>query len=233
MRAHFICYQVILVIFANSLLLAPVSAIANPSLLKRGVKADMLKWNPKRAFNLQNDALQRLMLALYECKPQELQKNTQVSKQEYVQWVFEGPFDWKFDTIRQLQSVDALQLSLSPDYHGDRILPLVTGLHTMLLKAYGGQTEYLFSENANPQYLNIASKNTETSAVKLLSTLDENGQPYLSGDCQKNTQKALSIMEKAIRHDAKINSRTEQKVTTINMQESTSEQTNKFDFIQF
>ncbi|MEQ1766190.1 MAG: hypothetical protein ABL859_02065, partial [Methylotenera sp.] len=104
-------------------------------------------------FSLHSSALRDLMLTLYQCNPHELQKSTKVSKEEFVQWVFEGPFGWKFDAIRNKQTLDALSLSLNPEYQADRVLPLVTGLYTMILNSYGGETEYRFTQPINPNIL--------------------------------------------------------------------------------
>lgn len=125
-------------------------------------------FNAKEAFSLHIADLRTLMLNLYECQPQDLQKSTKVSKEEFVQWVFEGPFSWQFDTIKNVQSIEALTLSFSQAYQGDRILPLITGLYTMLLQAYGGKNEYTFAA-ATPQKLSIAAQNIAISAAKLSS----------------------------------------------------------------
>src|SRR5690606_24303139 len=104
------------------------------------------------------------MLELYRLNPGELRKSTQVSAEEYIQWVFEGPFGWKFDAIRGLQGVDALELVYSAEYQGDRVLPLIAGLHTMLVRAYGGETEFRFPRSADVQDLYIAAHNIDLAA---------------------------------------------------------------------
>jgi hypothetical protein len=114
-----------------------------------------------------SEALRQLMLALYQANPQELKKSTQVSAAEMVQWAFEGPFGWKFDGVRRLQGVDALNLAVDETFPGDRVLALIAGLHTMLAKAYGGKTEYDFSGEVNPQYLYNAARNIEIVRVKI------------------------------------------------------------------
>jgi hypothetical protein len=80
-------------------------------------------------------SLQQWMEQVYLSNPSELYKSTQVSPREMAEWVFHGPFNWKFDAIRSLQGSEALQLSVSDDFPGDRILAFTTGTYT-LLSAY-------------------------------------------------------------------------------------------------
>lgn len=117
--------------------------------------------------------LRLLMLELYKSNPLELQKSTKVSAEEMTQWVFEGPFNWKFDAIRNLQQTDALALSFNKAYQGDRVLAFIVGLHTLLLQAYGGQNEFIFSDRINPQNLYFAARNVEIASVKAQDLIRE------------------------------------------------------------
>lgn len=121
------------------------------------------------AFKRQNDDLRKLMLQLYQCNQKDLLKSTKVSAEELVQWVFEGPFGWKFEAIRRVQSVDALSLSFNEQYQGDRILPLITGLHTMLVSAYGGENDFKFTKTISPKHLYDAAHNIEMTRLKLIN----------------------------------------------------------------
>ncbi|PPD53833.1 MAG: hypothetical protein CTY12_04405 [Methylotenera sp.] len=173
-------------------------------------------FNAKDAFDLHSTELRKLMLAFYECQPQSLQKNTKVSKEEFVQWVFEGPFDWKFDSIKNTQSIEALTLSFSQEYQGDRVLPLITGLYTMLLQAYGGKNEYTF-EAANPHKLNIAAQNTNIIMAKLLNVKHENNETNANQNCHPQI---LSLIANRVNADAKKldqSSQTDQKLKPFQM----------------
>lgn len=153
------------------------------------------------AFSIQSASLRTLMLELYECQPQALQKSTKVSKEEFIQWVFEGPFSWKFDAIKNTQTIEALNLSFNADYQGDRVLPLITGLYTMLLQAYGGKNEFTFTETINPQKLTIAGQNIEITVAKLLSVKQDNNEFHLSDNCNKNVKRMLNDISKHIDAD--------------------------------
>lgn len=88
----------------------------------------------KRAKSLEifTVGLQKWMENVYLANPDELRKSTQVSPREMTEWVFHGPFNWKFDAVRELQNNEALALSLSTDYYGDRILAFTTGAYTLV-----------------------------------------------------------------------------------------------------
>jgi len=188
---------IILLAFTSSAstgLLTPQLSLAASSIQ---AKPTSQKNSPKQfsaadAFSIQSASLRSLMLELYECQPQSLQKSTKVSKEEFVQWVFEGPFSWKFDAIKNTQTIEALTLSFNEEYQGDRVLPLITGLYTMLLQAYGGKNEYTFTETINPQKLAIAAQNIEISTAKLLSVKHDNNEPLLSENCNKNVKRMLN-----------------------------------------
>ncbi|HPH06950.1 MAG TPA: hypothetical protein PL131_13850 [Methylotenera sp.] len=149
------------------------------------------------------------MLDFYECQPQALQKSTKVSKEEFVQWVFEGPFSWRFDAIKNVQSIEALALSFSQAYQGDRVLPLITGLYTMLLQAYGGKNEYTFKV-PNPQNLSIATRNIDIVTAKLLMENQENNYFDVNETCRIKVRQALNELAKQVNIDAsKIDSSTQ------------------------
>jgi hypothetical protein len=138
----------------------------------------------REAFKMQSNDLRHLMLQLYQCNQKDLLKSTKVSAEELVQWVFEGPFGWKFDAIRQAQSIDALSLSFSEKYQGDRVLPLITGLHTMLVQAYGGENEFRFTKTLLPKNLIDAARNIEITRWKLFNA--SNSVDYFNTDCTSN-----------------------------------------------
>ncbi len=165
--------------------------------------------------------LSQLMLKLYQTNPKELKKSTQVSAEEMVQWTFEGPFGWKFDGVRHLQGLDALNLAVDASFPGDRVLALITGLHTSLTKAYGGKNEYDFSGETNPQYLYNAARNIEITSIKITelnqSQLDKSGKVLilLDGNDPTDLTQQLSSLINSI--DADANRFSEQKQQTIQL----------------
>lgn len=125
------------------------------------------------------DSLRTLMIKLYKRNPKELRKSTSGTVDDMVGWVFEGNHGWKFKAIKGVQGTDALYLAFNPDYQGDRVLPLIVGLQTMLIKAHGGKTEFYLTDSIDPQNVYNAARNVEIAAWKLSTTRDVNGRLYL------------------------------------------------------
>jgi|GEM_PF-442078 len=133
----------------------------------------MLKNHPRTCRTIveeHGNNLRLVMTALYRLNPHELQKSASVSPEEMTQWVFEGPFGWKFDALRDAQGIEALNLAFDPEFHGDRILAMITGIQTMIITAYGGKTEFLFPDPVDPHHLNIATRNMDKVLWKLKNT---------------------------------------------------------------
>ena len=173
-----------------------VNAISN--------KVTTKQLNAKNAFSFHREVLHSLMLDLYECKPDELKKSTKVSKEEYAQWVFEGPFDWKFDAIRNMQSSEAIILSFNQQYQGDRVLPLITGLYTILLQAYGGKNEFTFTEEISQKQLEEAIQSLALAEAKLQDYRQDDGTVYLDESCYKNVKQKLIKISKRLLSDSRL-----------------------------
>lgn len=179
---------------------------------------------------VQSETLRQFMLTLYQNNPQELKKSTQVSVEEMVQWTFEGPFGWKFDGARRLQGVDAVKLAVDEKFPGDRVLTLIAGLHTMLVKAYGGKTEYDFSGEITPQYLYNAARNIEVTSVKITQLnhvkqgKSQQGLVLLAGNNSINLAQQLSDMINRIDADASRLAKEQQQIIHL-LDMSSAEQT--------
>ncbi len=122
--------------------------------LQNGVFAQSVMLMPKQQMALHTETLRELMLKLYEQHPNELEKSAQVSAREFRDWVFDGKFNWQFEEIRQLQGKEALALVFDDTYQGDKILPLIVGLETLLFKGYGAKNEYQIPTEVDPILLN-------------------------------------------------------------------------------
>ncbi len=58
-----------------------------------------------------------------------------------ARWVFEGRQDWNFQAIGNVRETDAIHQAFDPEFRGDRVLSLVVGIQTMLIKAHAGKAE--------------------------------------------------------------------------------------------
>lgn len=141
------------------------------------------------------DSLRLLMLKLYKRNPHELQKSTSDPADKMVNWVFDGAAQhhYQFEAINNLQGTDAIFLAFKTDYTGDRVLPFVVGIHTMLLKAHGNKTDFYLTDNIDPQNIYNVARNIEIAAWKLSNARDDNGVLYLLTNEINDKDKNLSF----------------------------------------
>jgi hypothetical protein len=123
-------------------------------------------------------SLRLLMTKLYKRNPAELKKSTSGTVDEMVAWVFEGDHKWKFEAIGGVQDLDAMYLAFKPEYSGDRVLPFIVGIQTMLIKSRGDKTEFFMLDSIDPQKVYNSARNIEIAVWKLSNTRDENGRLY-------------------------------------------------------
>jgi len=142
-----------------------------------------------------SESLRLLMLKLYKRNPHELQKSTSGSAEKMITWVFEGEAQhhYKFESINNLQDIDAIFLTFKADYAGDRVLPFIVGLQTMLLKAHGGKTDFYFTDSVDPQRIYNVARNIEIAAWKLSNSRDSSGALYLLSNEMSDKDKNLSF----------------------------------------
>lgn len=140
-----------------------------------------------------SQSLRVLMTKLYKRNPRELKKSTSGSTEDMVRWVFEGRQDWRFQAINNAQGTDAIQQAFKPEFQGDRVLSLIVGIQTMLIKAHGGKTEFFLTDSIDPQNVYNAARNVEIAVWKLSNARDETGQLYLLTNEINDTGRNLSF----------------------------------------
>lgn len=138
-------------------------------------------------------SLRSLMLKLYKRNPRELRKSSAGVAEEWVNSVFDNRSDWRFREINELQGVDAIHQALRADFAGDRVLSLIVGLQTMLVKAHGGKTEFYFSDSIDPQAIYNVARNIEIAVWKLSNARDEYGQLLLLSNEANDNDRNLSF----------------------------------------
>jgi len=141
------------------------------------------------------DSLRILMLKLYKRNPHELQKSTSDPAEKMITWVFDGSeqHHYQFPEINNLQDTDAIFLAFKPEYTGDRVLPFIVGLHTMLLKAHNDKTDFYLTDSIDPQRLYNVARNIEIAAWKLSNARNQDGTLYLLTNEMNDTDKNLSF----------------------------------------
>ncbi len=126
-------------------------------------------------------SLRTLMTKLYKRNPRELAKSGADSVEQMVEWVFEGEakHHWRFKHINKKQDTEAIFLAFDPDYLGDRVLPFIVGLQTMLAKAHGNKKAFYLTDQLDPQRIYNVARNIEIATWKLSNSRDNNGNLYL------------------------------------------------------
>ena len=126
-------------------------------------------------------SLKNLMLKLYKRNPNQLAKSTTDNAEKMVDWVFESELQhhWQFKEIDNKQGTEAIFLAFDANYQGDRVLPFIVGIQTMLIKAHGNKKEFYLTDNIEPQRIYNVARNIEIAAWKLSTARDANGKLYL------------------------------------------------------
>ena len=141
------------------------------------------------------ESLRILMIKLYKRNPHELQKSTPDSAEKMASWVLDGEAQhhYKFAAINNAQDTQAIFLAFKPDYTGDRVLPFIVGLQTMLFKAHGSKTDFYFTDTVDPQSIYNVARNIEIAAWKLSNSNKADGTPYLLTNELNDKEKNLSF----------------------------------------
>lgn len=127
------------------------------------------------------NSLRLIMTKLYKRNPHELAKSTPDSAEKMVSWVFDGAAQhhWQFAEIANKQGTDAIFLAFDPTYQGDRVLPFIVGLQTMLATAHNNKRDFYFTDSLDPQRIYNVARNIEIAAWKLSNSVDPSGKLYL------------------------------------------------------
>lgn len=142
-----------------------------------------------------SQSLRTLMTKLYKRNPHELAKSTPDPVEKMVNWVFDGAsqHQFQFKEIDNKQDTDAIFLAFNANYQGDRVLPFIVGIHTMLLKAHGNKSEFYLTDSINPQSIYNVARNIEIAAWKLSTSRDLSGKLYLLSNEINTTDHNLSF----------------------------------------
>jgi hypothetical protein len=112
---------------------------------------------------------------LYRRNPREWRRGGYASATAAVDRAFDPSFAWSFPELGGARSTDALQLAFQPDFAGDRVFAFGVGMGSMIMQAYGNQTEFFLLDQIDPQLLYNAARNVEVAAWKLATARDPQG----------------------------------------------------------
>jgi len=112
---------------------------------------------------------------LYRRNPREWRRGGHASMEAAVARAFDARHGWRFPELGGARGTDALQLAFRPEFDGDRVFAFGVGLASMLMQAYGDQTEFFLLDTLDPQKLYNAARNVEVAAWKLATARDGAG----------------------------------------------------------
>ena len=116
------------------------------------------------------------MLKLYKRNPNQLKKTTSDNAEQAVNWVFYGGHKWELEQINNVSDFEAVYQAFDSEFKGDRVLSLITGLYTMLVKAHGNKTEFFITDSIDPQNLYNMARNIEITMWMLSTKKDSQGK---------------------------------------------------------
>lgn len=116
---------------------------------------------------------------LYRRNPREWRRGGHASLEAAVARAFDPRHGWRFPELGNARGTDALQLAFRPEFAGDRVFAFGVGMASMLMQAYGDQTEFFMTDTLDPQKLYNAARNVEVAAWKLATTRDGAGELVL------------------------------------------------------
>ena len=195
-----ITYWLILCVFLSACAAKPlITGKPIPQRTDRSSASQLVKNDLDRMADVEltenSQSLRLLMTKLYKRNPQQLAKSTADPADKMVDWVFDGELQhqFKFKEIDNKQGTDAIFLAFDANYQGDRVLPFIVGLHTMLLKAHGNKKDFYLTDSLDAQNIYNAARNIEIAAWKLSTSRDANGNLYLLTNEINTTDRNLSF----------------------------------------
>lgn len=142
--------------------------------------------------NQAREHCKRLMIKLYKRNPRELAKNPIKSVDSIIKRVFGKNHNWEFTELDNIKGIDAIRLSLSPDYTGDRVFIFIVGLTSMIMESYEYKTEFYMFDDVDPQKLYNSARNIEIAVWKIEHDTDVNGDLFIYSNSLPGEQANLS-----------------------------------------
>jgi len=142
--------------------------------------------------NEMNRLMLELLEKLYKRNPHELDKVSGMSIGQRQNQIFDTPGRLVFKELNKQQGTAALNLAFNPDYQGDRVFALMTGLVGMVRSSYNWLDEQFMFDSLNEQELFNCARNIEVLAWRLSNTRDAYGKLLLLSNSQPGEAENLS-----------------------------------------
>lgn len=124
--------------------------------------------------------LTELMEKLYKRNPDELHKQPGATLESRRRQLFDKHRGrLRFKELGHAEGIHAMDLAFNPDFRGDRVFALMTGLTGMLRRSYDYQEELFLWDSLDENKLYLSARNVEILVWKLKAQLQSGGQPFL------------------------------------------------------
>ncbi len=158
------------------------SCAGNPTLDKSGKSdADLIAdMHVKKIY----EHLFDLSVKLYKRNPRELRKakifNVKDANERITTlFKFKENPEYEFEEFKDKKGIDVLNLSLDPNYQGDRVFCMMAGLIGMIRASYNNKTKIYMWHDLDPQKLYNSARNIEILIWKLKTVKDSNNKLLL------------------------------------------------------
>lgn len=123
--------------------------------------------------------LKQLTVKLYKKNPYELQKADGPTIESRLLQIFTCPIDNQFEELEFKDGTDAILLGFDPEFKGDRVFALMTGLYSMIHHSYSAKCEFYILDALNEQSLYNSARNIEILVWRLKTRLNPDGKPII------------------------------------------------------
>ncbi len=137
--------------------------------------------------------MENLLVKLYKRNSRELHKSPGKTIEQRSREIFATPGRLLFEELDKRQGTDALELAFAPDYAGDRVFALMTGLVGVVRSSYNWQEEQYLFDSLDPTLLYQSARNIEILAWRLSNRRDAHGAPLLLSNSLDGEEENLSF----------------------------------------
>ncbi|MEJ1355374.1 MAG: hypothetical protein RPU52_04360 [Candidatus Sedimenticola sp. (ex Thyasira tokunagai)] len=124
-------------------------------------------------------SLKQLTDKLYRRNPRELLKGRGATREAALGRIFAADGGNGFPELDGKRAVESIRLAFDEDYSGDRVLALMVGLKSMVLRAYDGKQSFYLTDELDPQKLYNVARNIEIAVWMLSHNRDSRGELFI------------------------------------------------------
>ncbi|MES9897534.1 MAG: hypothetical protein ABW148_00750 [Sedimenticola sp.] len=124
-------------------------------------------------------SLKQLTDKLYRRNPKELLKGRSATREAALERIFAADGGNGFPELDGKRAVESIRLAFDENYTGDRVLALMVGLKSMVLRAYDGKQSFYLTDELDPQKLYNAARNIEIAVWMLSHNRDSRGELFI------------------------------------------------------